>query len=49
MANGNIKHLERRGRMQSGSYGVVDNLTIAYSGNIVNPSEAVEFWLYTWE
>ena len=33
MANGNIKHLERRGRMQSGSYGVVDNLTIAYNGN----------------
>ena len=47
--NGNIKRLERRGRMQTGSYGVVDNLTIAYSGNIVNPSEAVEFWLYTWE
>jgi RHS repeat-associated protein len=31
--NGNIKRLERRGRMQSGSYGVVDNLTIAYNGN----------------
>ena len=31
--NGNIKRLERRGRMQTGSYGVVDNLTIAYNGN----------------
>jgi len=31
--NGNIKRLERRGRMQGGSYGVVDNLTIAYKGN----------------
>lgn len=31
--NGNIKKFERRGKMQSGSYGVIDNLTITYNGN----------------
>ena len=31
--NGNIKKLERRGKMQSGSYGVIDNLNITYNGN----------------
>ena len=31
--NGNIKGLERRGRMQNGKYGIVDTLTIVYNGN----------------
>ena len=31
--NGNIRKLERRGKTQSGSYGVIDNLSISYDGN----------------
>ena len=34
--NGNIKKLERRGKMQNGSYGVIDNLNITYNGNQLN-------------
>ena len=31
--NGNIKKLERRGKKQNGSYGIIDNLNITYNGN----------------
>ncbi|MBR4482249.1 MAG: RHS repeat-associated core domain-containing protein [Prevotella sp.] len=31
--NGNIKRLERRGRMQNGKYGLVDSLIVTYTGN----------------
>ena len=32
-SNGNIKTLQRRGKMQNGSYGLIDNLTLYYTGN----------------
>ncbi|WP_091901838.1 RHS repeat-associated core domain-containing protein [Prevotella sp. lc2012] len=34
--NGNIKRLERRGRMQNGKYGLVDSLIVTYTGNQLN-------------
>ena len=38
-ANGNITHLERRGKKQDGEYGKVDNLNISYLGNQLSKVE----------
>jgi RHS repeat-associated protein len=32
-ANGNVRHLERRGLKQNGVFGKIDNLNLTYSGN----------------